>query len=100
MEEQEKEVIDMRTFTTEEKEQIMRMPINSASFERPSFNYDDFSEECIEYRDLICSELWLWNHELIPHLNILREMYFEYKDDRIFEMFIRLLPNSNKVIKS
>ena len=89
----------MRTFTTEEKEQIMRMPINVDSFEKPSFNYDDFSEECIEYKNLITSELWVWNLELIPHLNNLREMYFKYKDDRIFEMFIRLLPNSNKVVK-
>ena len=77
----------------------MRMPINVNSFERPSFNYDDFSEECIEYRDLVVSELWVWNLELIPHLNRLREMYFKYKDDRIFEMFVSLLPNSNKVVK-
>ena len=89
----------MRTFTTEEKELIMRMPIDVDNFERPSFNYDDFSEENMEYQDLIDSELWVWNHELIPHLNRLREMYFEYKDDRIFEMFIRLLPNSNKMVK-
>lgn len=89
----------MITFTTEEKEQIMRMPINVDDFERPSFNYDDFSEEYLEYQDLIESELWIWNHDLIPHLNRLREMYFKYKDDRIFEMFIRLLPNSNKVVK-
>lgn len=86
----------MKTYTTEEKEQIMRMPINVDDFERPSFNYDDFSEECLEYRDLIGSELWVWNHDLIPHLNKLREMYFKYKDDRIFEMFIRLLPNSHR----
>lgn len=89
----------MKTFTTEEKEQIMRMPINVDSFERLSFNYDDFSEEYMEYQDLIGSELWVWNQELIPHLNRLREMYFKYKDDRIFEMFIRLLPNSNRVVK-
>ena len=84
----------MKTYTTEEKEQIMRIPINADSFERPSFNYDDFSEEYLEYQDLISSDLWVWNHELIPHLERLREMYFKYKDDRIFEMFIRLLPNS------
>lgn len=89
----------MRIFTTEEKELIMRMSINVDSFERPSFNYDDFSEEYMEYQDLIGSELWVWNQELIPHLNRLREMYFKYKDDRIFEMFIRLLPNSNRVVK-
>lgn len=89
----------MRTFTTEEKEQIMRMAINVDSFEKPSFNYADFSEEYIEYKDLITSELWVWDQELIPHLNRLREMYFKYKDDRIFEMFIRLLPNSNKMVK-
>ena len=89
----------MIIFTTEEKELIMRMPIDANSFERPSFNYDDFSEENMEYQDLIGFELWVWNHELIPHLNRLREMYFKYKDDRIFEMFIRLLPNSNKVVK-
>lgn len=89
----------MKIFTTEEKEQIMRMPINVDSFERLSFNYDDFSEEYMEYQDLIGSELWVWNQELIPHLNRLREMYFKYKDDRIFEMFIRLLPNSNRVVK-
>ena len=35
----------MKTYTAEEKEQIMRMPIGIDSFERPSFNYDDFSEE-------------------------------------------------------
>ena len=87
----------MKTYTTEEKEYIMRMPIDVYSFERPSFNYDDFSEEYIGYKDLIDSELWVWNHELIPHLNRLRQMYFEYKDDRIFEMFIRLLPNSYRV---
>ena len=86
----------MKTYTIEEKEQIMRMPLNADSFERPSFNYDDFSEECLEYRDLISSDLWVWNHELIPHLERLREMYFKYKDDRIFEMFIRLLPNSHR----
>lgn len=87
----------MKTYTAEEKEQIMRMPIGIVdSFERPSFNYDDFSEEYLEYQDLINSDLWLWNHELIPHLNRLREMYFKYKDDRIFEMFIRLLPNSHR----
>ena len=86
----------MKTYTAEEKEQIMRMPIKVDSFERPSFNYDDFSEECLEYQDLISSDLWVWNHELIPHLNNLREMYFKYKDDRIFEMFIRLLPNSHR----
>lgn len=66
----------MKTYTTEEKEQIMRIPLNADSFERPSFNYDDFSEEYLEYQDLISSELWVWNHELIPHLNRLREMYF------------------------
>ena len=86
----------MKTYTTEEKEQIMRIPINTSSFERPSFNYDDFSEEYLEYQDLINSDLWVWNHELIPHLERLREMYFKYKDDRIFEMFIRLLPNSHR----
>lgn len=86
----------MKTYTTEEKEQIMRMPLNADSFERPSFNYDDFSEEYLEYQDLISSDLWVWNHELIPHLKRLREMYFKYKDDRIFEMFIRLLPNSHR----
>ncbi len=86
----------MKTYTIEEKEQIMRMPLNADSFERPSFNYDDFSEEYLEYQDLISSDLWVWNHELIPHLERLREMYFKYKDDRIFEMFIRLLPNSHR----
>lgn len=86
----------MKTYTTEEKEQIMRIPINVSSFEKPSFNYDDFSEEYLEYQDLIRSDLWVWNHELIPHLERLREMYFKYKDDRIFEMFIRLLPNSHR----
>ena len=86
----------MKTYTTEEKEQIMRIPINVSSFEKLSFNYDDFSEEYLEYQDLISSDLWVWNHELIPHLERLREMYFKYKDDRIFEMFIRLLPNSHR----
>lgn len=86
----------MKTYTTEEKEQIMRIPLNADSFERLSFNYDDFSEEYLEYQDLISSDLWVWNHELIPHLERLREMYFKYKDDRIFEMFIRLLPNSHR----
>lgn len=86
----------MKTYTIEEKEQIMRIPLNADSFERPSFNYDDFSEEYLEYQDLISSDLWVWNHELIPHLERLREMYFKYKDDRIFEMFIRLLPNSHR----
>ena len=49
----------MKTYTIEEKEQIMRMPLNTDSFERPSFNYDDFSEECLEYQDLISSDLWV-----------------------------------------
>ena len=47
----------MKTYTTEEKEQIMRIPINVSSFERSSFNYDDFSEEYLEYQDLISSDL-------------------------------------------
>lgn len=88
----------MRTFTEEEKEQIMRKSIDIDNFERPSFNYDDFSEEYLEYQDLIESELWVWNHELIPHLNKLRKMYLKYKDDRILEMFVRLLPKSYKVV--
>ena len=86
-------------FTPEEKELIANTPITVDCFEKPSFNYDDFSEECFDYDDLIASELFVWNHELIPHLNKLREMYLHYKDERILEMLVRLLPNSYKVVK-
>lgn len=89
----------IRLFSPEEKELIVNTPITIECFVKPTFSYDDFSEEYLVYNDIIASELWVWNHELITHLDKLRKMYLEYKDERIFEMLIRLLPNSYKVVK-
>jgi hypothetical protein len=89
----------MREFTPEEKELIINTPINRDCFEKPSFNYDDFSEENLMNQNLIGCELWTWNHELIPHLERLRKEYLEFEDERVFEMFISLLPSSYKVVK-
>ena len=86
-------------FTPEEKELIVNTPITTDSFEKPSFDYDDFSEETLMNQDLIEYDLWVWNHELIRHLERLRKEYLENKDERVFEMLIRLLPNSYKVVK-
>lgn len=86
-------------FTPEEKELIVNTPITVNCFEKPSFNYDDFSEETLMNQDLIGSDLWVWNHELIQHLERLRKEYLENKDERVFEMLVRLLPNSYKVVK-
>lgn len=80
------------------KELIINTPITVSCFERPSFNYDDFFEETLMNEDLIQSELWVWNHELIPHLERLRKEYIEYKDERVFEMLIRILPNSYNIV--
>ena len=89
----------MCDFTPEEKELIINTPITVFCFEKPSFNYDDFSEETLMNQDLIGHELWTWNHELIPHLERLRKEYLEYKDERVFEMLVRLLPNSYNVVE-
>lgn len=86
-------------FTPEEKELIINTPITVDCFEKPSFDYDDFSEETLMNQDLIGSDLWVWNHELIPHLEKLRRTYLKSKDEHVFEMLIRLLPNSYKVVK-
>ena len=92
-------LIRMREFMPEEKELIVNTPIKVDCFEKPSFDYDDFYEEALMNQDLIISDLQVWNHELIPHLEKLRRTYLESKDEHIFEMLVRLLPNSYKVVK-
>lgn len=89
----------MSDFTSEEKELIANTPIKVDCFEKPSFDYDDFYDEALMNQNLIISDLQVWNHELIPHLEKLRRTYLKSKDERIFEMLIRLLPSSYKVVK-
>ena len=86
-------------FTPEEKELIANTPITVNCFEKPSFDYDDFYEEALMNQNLIIHDLQVWNHELIPHLERLRRAYLKSKDERVFEMLVRLLPNSYKVVK-
>ena len=86
-------------FTPEEKELIANTPITVDCFEKPSFDYDDFYEEALMNQNLITHDLQVWNHELIPHLERLRRAYLKSKDEHVFEMLVRLLPNSYKVIK-
>lgn len=86
-------------FTPEEKELIANTSITVDCFEKPSFDYDDFYEEALMNQNLITHDLQVWNHELIPHLERLRRAYLKSKDEHVFEMLVRLLPNSYKVVK-
>ena len=57
----------VNNYTEEEKRTHCKYTNNSKLFQkRPTFNYDDFSEETLNNQDLIGQELWVWNHELIP----------------------------------
>lgn len=93
-EEQEKEVVNMRTFTIEEKEQIINTPITFECFEM----VDSFSD----YDDLGLYELGAlysdWE-SLIKTLEELRFIYLQSKDERYFIELVRLLPSSYKVVK-
>ena len=91
--------MEAKRLTSEEKDLIANTPIKVDCFEKPSFDYDDFYDEALMNQNLIIHDLQVWNHELIPHLERLRRAYLKFKDEHVFEMLVRLLPNSYKVVK-
>lgn len=84
---------------TEFEKLVTETPITVDCFEKPSFSYDDFSEENLLAQDTIEDLLIMWNIHLIPLLETLRKRYIQEKDEKYLKELIRLLPNTYRVRK-
>ena len=84
---------------TEFEKYVVETPITIDCFEKPSFNYDAFSEENFLAQDTVEDLLIMWNANLIPFLETLRKRYIQEEDDRYLESLMRLLPNTYRIRK-
>lgn len=82
---------------TEEINLIASTPITMECFEMDDFESVDYIRDSAGF-DVKLTTQNTWNG-LIKDLEALRQKYNETKDKRYLKEFIRLLPNSYKVVK-
>lgn len=82
----------MRDFTQEEKELILNTPINRMN----CFDMSEFTDLYIDIEFGSIKEQWL---QIVKMLEALRIRCLKTKDEELFIEFVRLLPNSYKVVK-
>lgn len=82
----------MRDFTQEEKELILNTPINRVN----CFDMSEFTDLYIDMEFGSIIEQWL---QTVKMLEALRIRCLETRDEELFIEFIRMLPNSYKVVK-
>lgn len=82
----------MRDFTQEEKELILNTPINRVN----CFDMSEFTDLYIDMEFGSIKEQWL---QTVKMLEALRIRCLETRDEELFIEFIRMLPNSYKVVK-
>lgn len=82
----------MRDFTQEEKELIVKTPINRMN----CFDMSGFKDFYIGMEFGSIKEQWL---QTVKMLEALRSRCLETKDEELFIEFVRMLPNSYNVVK-
>lgn len=82
----------MRDFTQEEKELIVNTPINRMN----CFDMSEFTDLYIDMEFGSIREQWL---QTVKMLEALRIRCLKTKDEELFIEFVRMLPNSYKVVK-
>lgn len=82
----------MRDFTQEEKELIVNTPINRMN----CFDMFEFTDLYIDMEFGSIKEQWL---QIVKMLEALRIRCLKTKDEELFIEFVRMLPNSYKVVK-
>ena len=96
----------MRDFTTEEKEKIINTPIDESCFEKwEDFDYEEIVVEHFPHpfsKNKTCTiKLYPTTCfvSLIRDCEAIRWKYLETKNEHYFDILVRLLPNSYKVVK-
>lgn len=87
-----KERVGMREFTQEEKDLIVNTPINRVN----CFDMSEFTDLYIDMEFGSIKEQWL---QTVKMLEALRIRCLETRDEELFIEFVRMLPNSYKVVK-
>lgn len=82
----------MRDFTQEEKELIVNTPINRMN----CFDMSEFTDLYIDMEFGSIKEQWL---QTVKMLEAFRIRCLKTKDEELFIEFVRMLPNSYKVVK-
>ena len=82
----------MRDFTPEEKELIINTPIDFDCFDFEP-EHDVSAWDSLD--EITSTKLIEW----CEYLEWLRKKYLKYKEEGYFELLVKMLPNSYKVVK-
>lgn len=94
----------MRDFTPEEKEKIVSTPITIECFEKwEDYHYEEIKIKNFPYSKEKRVTCYLYPttvyESLARNCEEVRLKYLETKNEHYFDMLVRLLPNSYKVVK-